>query len=131
MNHRTLFGIGFIIFALGYFVRSFQPANAFPQGPNISLGSNPIDGFNVACNNTSPAVMSTTDQIFIITDVIVSDGYSTGGVTLKLNGADWMSFGESVEVALQSGLSVPVNSTLGCYAYYGRDVVISGYYTHP
>jgi hypothetical protein len=131
MEYRSLFGIGFVIFSMGYFVRSFQPANAFPQGPNISLGSNPIASFNVACNNSSPSIMSTTNNIFIITDVIVSDGYSTGGITLKLNGADWMNFNENVEVALQSGLSVPVNSSLDCYTYYGRDLVISGYYTHP
>ena len=131
MEYRNLFGIGFIILSLGYFIRSLQPANAFPQGPNISLGSNPIDAFNVACDNTSPSVMSTTNNIFIITDVIVSDGYSSGGITLQLNGVNWMNVGENVEVALQSGLPVPVNSTLDCYTYYGRDVVVSGYYTHP
>ena len=131
MDYRSLFGIGFIVFSIGYLVQSLQPANAYPQGPNISMGSNPIASFNVGCSNSSPNIMSTANAIFIITDIIVSDGYSTGGITLKLNGTNWVNFGEGVEIGLQSGLPVPTNSTVDCYTSYGRDVVISGYYTHP
>ena len=131
MDYRNLFGIGFIILSLGYFVRSFQPANAFPQGPNISLGSNPIAAFNQSCGNSTPTILSTTNNIFIITDILINDGYSTDGVQFKLNGSNWIALGEDIEATLQSGLPIPVNSTLSCYSYYGRDVVISGYYTHP
>jgi len=76
MDYRSLFGIGFIIMATGYLFRSLQPANAYPTGPNVSMGSNPIDAFYVSCSQSEPAVLSTNNTVFIITDIFVSDGYS-------------------------------------------------------
>ena len=131
MDHRTLFGIAAIILSSAVFVHSFNAANAFPQGPNVSMGNNPIASFHVSCSQSNPTVLSTTSELFIITDILVSDGYSTGGIDLQLNGANWYSLGENVQMAMQSGIPVPLNSTLSCYTYYGRNLVLSGYYAQP
>ena len=131
MDHRTLFGISAIILSSAVFVHSFNSANAFPQGPNVSMGSNPIASFYVACGQSSPTVLSTTSDLFIITDILVDDGYSTGGIDLQLNGSNWYAVGENVQIAMNSGLPVPLNSTLSCYSYYGRSMILSGYYAQP
>ena len=131
MDHRTLFGIAAIILSSSVFLHSLNSANAFPQGPNVGTGSNPIASFYVSCSQSSPTVINTTGELFIITDILVSDGYSTGGVDLQLNGSTWYSLGENVQMAMQSGIPVPLNSTLSCYSYYGRNLVLSGYYAQP
>ena len=131
MDYRNIFGLGFVIFSLGYFVRSFSPAIAGPNGPNVSMGSNPIASFYVSCSQSTPTILSTTSELFIITDILVSDGYSTGGIDLKLNSSNWFSLGENVQMAMQSGIPMPLNSTLSCYSYYGRDLILSGYYAQP
>ena len=128
---HILFGAAAIIFSTGYFVRSFQPAQAFPQGPNVSMGSNPIAAFSDWCNNGAPTITTTGNDTLIITDIIVGDGASNDSATLRLNGVDWMTFPEITTQSFNSGFPVPPNSTLSCYAYYGKSIVISGYYTHP
>ena len=131
MDHRTLFGIAAIILSSAVFVHSFNSANAFPKGPNVSMGSNPIASFHVSCSQSSPTVLTTTSELFIITDMLVSDGYSTGGIDLHLNGSNWYSLGENVQIAMNSGIPVPLNSTLSCYSYHGRNMIVSGYYAQP
>ena len=131
MDHRSLFGIAAILLSGAVFIHSLKSANAFPQGPNVGMGSNPIASFYVSCSQSEPTVLTTTSELFIITDILVSDGYSTGGIDLKLNGSSWYSLGENVQMAMQSGIPVPLNSTLSCYTYYGRNLVLSGYYAQP
>ena len=133
MNHTSqiLFGVAAVVLSFGYFIRSIQPAEAFPQGPNVSMGSNPIVAFSSNCSQSSPSITTTGSDTLIITDIIVGDGSYTEGATLKLNGSDWMSFPETTTQSFNSGFPVPPSSTLSCYAYYGKTLVVSGYYTHP
>ena len=128
---QILLAFAAIIFSSGYFLRSFQPAQAYPQGPNVSFGSNPIVAFSSNCNNSSATITTTGNEVLIITDIIVGNGSYDEGATLRLNGNDWMSFPEVTTQSFNSGFPVPPNSTLSCYAYYGKSIVISGYYTHP
>jgi len=128
---QILFAIAAIIFSTGYFLRSFQPAQAYPQGPNVSFGSNPIVAFSSTCTSSNTTITTTGNEILIITDIIVGDGSYSEGATLRLNGNDWMSFPKLTTQSFNSGFPVPTNSTLSCYAYYGKSIVISGYYTHP
>ncbi len=125
---QTLIGLALLIASAGYAYQSLQHANAYPQGPNVGVGSNPIEAFSFTCTNSSPQAFTTGNELFIITDVVVADGGSTEHAMLKLNGSDWIPFPENSVQSLNSGYPVPANSILSCYAYYAKRVAISGYY---
>ena len=63
-EYKQLFGIAAIIMAIGFFVRSFQPAHAL-NGTNISMGSNPIEDFS----GYGSIFTNTSGHDFIITDI--------------------------------------------------------------
>ena len=63
-NYKQLLGIAAIMVAVGFLVHSLKPAYAL-NGPNISMGSNPIEnfgGYGIIFTNTS-------SHDFIITDI--------------------------------------------------------------
>ena len=128
---QLLLGSALLIASSGYAYRSLQQANAYPQGPNVSLGSNPVEAFSFNCSSGSPQAFTTGNEVFIITDVIVADGSGSGTATLILNGADWLPFPESSVQSFNSGYPVPPNSTLSCIAYYPKRMAVSGYYAQP
>ena len=125
---QLLLSSAVLIVSIGYAVQSLQQANAYPQGPNVGMGNNPIEAFSFMCMNSTPQAFTTGNELFIITDVVVADGGSTEHAMLKLNGIDWIPFPESSVQSLNSGYPIPPNSTLSCYAYYSKRVAISGYY---
>ena len=125
---QILLSSAIFIASLGYAYQSLQSANAYPQGPNVGMGSNPIEAFSFQCSSGSPQAFTTGNELFIITDVVVADGGGSEHAMLKLNGSDWIPFPEASVQSLNSGYPVPANSTLSCYAYYSKRVAISGYY---
>ena len=125
---QVLLSFSLLIASIGYAFQSLQRADAYPQGPNVGMGSNPIEAFSFTCTSSSPQAFTTGNELFIITDVVVADGGSTEHAMLKLNGADWIPFPEASVQSLNSGYPIPANSTLSCYAYYSKRVAISGYY---
>lgn len=125
---QLLLSSAFLIASIGYAVESLQQANAYPQGPNVGTGSNPIEAFSFMCTSSTPQAFTTGNELFIITDVVVADGGSTEHAMLRLNGNDWIPFPEASVQSLNSGYPIPPNSTLSCYAYYSKRVAISGYY---
>ena len=125
---QLLISSAFLIASIGYAVQSLQQANAYPQGPNVGTGSNPIEAFSFMCTSSTPQAFTTGNELFIITDVVVTDGSYTESATLKLNGNDWISFPETSVFSFNSGFPVPPNSSLECYSYYSKRVAVSGYY---
>ena len=125
---QILLSSAILIASLGYSYKSLQSANAYPQGPNVGMGSNPIEAYSFQCNSSSPQAFTTGNELFIITDVVVADGGASEHAMLKLNGTDWIPFPEASVQSLNSGYPFPANSTLSCYAYYSKRVAISGYY---
>ena len=117
-----------LVASVGYAFQSLQQASAYPQGPNVGMGSNPIEAFSFTCSGSSPQAFTTGNELFIITDVIVGDGAGTGNATLILNGNDWLPFSEMSIESFNSGYPVPPNSTLNCIAYYTKQMAVSGYY---
>ena len=67
-------------------------ATAYPQGPNVSMGSNPREAFSINCNSASPTLLSTSKLTFIITDIIVADGGGTEDAQLSLNGSSFQRY---------------------------------------
>ena len=130
MDHRTILAFAAVIFAAGYFVRSFQPANAFPQGPNVSIGSNPIDNSFATCSGGTIFTNNTTHD-FIITDITRSSrGY--GAYLMQNNQIIWESQGgnnASDVITFKSGISISPGASVQCNNG-GHTMTISGYYTH-
>jgi len=138
MDYRNILAFAAVIFAAGYFVRSFQSAYAFPQGPNVSLGSNPIEHFFRVCtnntNSNSLIFTNTTSQTFIITDIQTQGTYTyqffiDGALTLRTDG-----YYEEGSLQLLSGIKINPNESFQCQgggsSSSSRSVFISGYYTH-
>ena len=118
MDHRNLFGIAAIILSAAVFVHSLNSANAFPQGPNVSTGSNPIEHYShINCNNTQSTLFTNnTSQPFIITDVIVGERsvnahlYIDGVEVYRRNGNN----NGSHTTHLISGIKVTPGETVQC-----------------
>ena len=83
--YKNLFGVASVISSIGFLIWSIGQATAFPQGPSVNLGVNPVvnyrgsvTGYNGATIFTSPS-----DQATIVTTILtVSDNSGTlsGGV---------------------------------------------------
>ena len=67
MDYRNILAVGFVILCATIFVRTLNSANALPQGPNISLATNPYKSFSGNFSvNQSPKTLLTvpTGQVF-------------------------------------------------------------------
>lgn len=128
---QQILSLTVLLAVLGYLAHSFSIAEAYPQGPNVSRGTNPVEAFSINCNSSTPTMVTTGNEKFIITDVVVANGGSTEDVTMYLNGSEWIRFPETSMQSFNSGFPVPPNSTLTCYAYYSKRTIITGYYAHP
>jgi hypothetical protein len=153
MNHQNLFGIAAIIFSGAIFVHSLKSANAFPQGPSVSYGGNPLfsQGGTIS-NSTSSIFTAPSDQIMVVTDLLLSmnsddcqsflditlSGTSLGSFKLHSNlhydgDKAAQSQPSTIQHAFNSGISVPVGETLeitetgSCSVAY----TLSGYYAQP
>ena len=146
MDYRSLFGIGFIILASGYFVRSVQSASAFPQGPNVGLGSNPVVSWAGYTSSGSWTTLDTLQADFVLTDLVLSgtsdycDVYlssqnSGGNSNVLAAGAyrnDSYRNGNSQFTGnFNTGMKIPAGTTLYAYASGYCSYNISGYYVHP
>ena len=142
MKYQHIFAFAAVIFATGYLLRSLQPAHAFPQGANVSLGSNPIFSFSSStCSGGETVTTVPSDQVLIITDVILSGSSSetvqlkTGAGTLlgyfravnNYSQAHYNFFLEGRTYALRSGIVVPAGENLVLHCD-GNYVTISGYF---
>jgi hypothetical protein len=150
MDHRNLFGIASIILATGYLIRSFQNAEALPAGPNVNLGSNPYKAFYGTANQGSSNILTTSNEVFIITGVHSNDNtdislYIDGQMVIPgslLNSqvsstySGYWGYGYSINnlfllgeahLPIENGstLSVECTNSNGCFYY------IEGYYVHP
>ena len=129
MDYRNLFGIAAIILSGAVFVHSLKSANAFPQGPNVSMGSNPIDNFHLQnCGSSWPTILTnSSSQAFIITDIV--KGVENTGYDLRLRINSQIIYDAHRNHAFQTGLKVLPGETVQCY-FSGYPVTLSGYYTH-
>ena len=134
MDYRTILATGFLLLCGAVFVHSLKSANAFPQGPNVSTGTNPIENFY---GNSNSANITVTND-FIITTlmstssscVLLLDGNSvyqaSGGYNLFHY--RWDQAANSPFTTGNARLKIEAGSTLSfssCGQYY-----LEGYYTH-
>lgn len=147
MDYRSLFGIAAIILSGAVFMHSLNSANAFPQGPNVSTGSNPIESWAGSWDSGYQTV-GTVSQDFIITDFILSGTATNCIVTLTSNPSDHSSQyviatgafynytynngNSQFNGNFNSGIRVPAGTTIHAYANKSGNCLfnITGYYTH-
>ncbi len=118
--HKTIFSIATLIASVALLVSSISNSFAYPQGPNISLGSNPIVSFN--CNSTGYTVPATSD--YIITDFIAV----SSSPYMQMDGGNTMYFNFSGNSTLMTGYRVPAGTQITCGS---GGIHISGYLVHP
>ena len=131
MDYRNLLGTAAIILSCAVLIQSLNSANAYPQGPNISLGSNPIDSANTTCSNSYTNLFTNnTSNTFVITEIILGSG---NAAELKIDNQTIFyanSFsGRTSFYPLNTGFIVLPGSSVTC-AHSGDHMTISGYYTH-
>lgn len=131
--YKNYFGIAAILFGAGYFIQSLPFAQAFPQGPNVSMSANPYESFTGSTSGTVDLLTVPNDQIFIVTTCVSNSSYVdlkenndtiiTGSSSGCMSGALHDGNGHLV---IASGSTLKVQSTYGTRYYY-----IEGYYAHP
>jgi len=148
MDYRNILAFAVLLLCGAIFLHSLNTANAFPSGPNVSLGSNPIQSW-AGRSYTGWVTLGTLQQDFIITDLLVSgtgqsctatisnqntDSYSSvlfSGSYKSFN-QNWRQGNSQFNGNLRSGVRVNAGETL--YASIEADgtcnYIVSGYYTH-
>ena len=120
---KNIFGVSTLIASIALLIWSIGETFAYPQGPNVSLGSNPVVSFQ--CNSTPYVVPSNMD--LIITDLVAESGYdsvvSVNGTTLTIFHA-WS--GGNGYHSFASGYKADAGSSVVC----SRNLYISGYFAH-
>ena len=131
-----LFGVAAVISSVALLIHSLQPANA-TSGPNVSLGSNPIQHYYQSCDNQTNAVIFTNSSTsdFVITDIYNYYGtvvlHIDGNVATLIHHHPSSNSGQA-HIPFVSGLRVPSGSTLTCTDDGDAPrITISGYYAHP
>ncbi len=125
---RHYFGLSTLLASVALLIWSIGETFAYPQGPNVSLGSNPV--VTLHCGNNQYAVPSGYD--YIITDILI--GYGSGNTTnISVNGNVIFSdyrYGTAVggQPYLQTGLKISSTSTVSCSS--NGNSIISGYLAH-
>ena len=131
--NKHLFGISALIMSIAALIWSIGETFAYPQGPNVSLGSNPI--VTISCHNSNghPDYPNTSNQYtvpqgvkYIVTDIATSHG--TQGLAININNYTIFSdyrYGTNMGgfVQLQSGLTISAGDQVYCSGYG----FISGY----
>ena len=118
--HKNILSFSVLIASIAFFISSIADSFAYPQGPNISTGSNPIVSFN--CNSAGYTVPTNSD--YIITDFI--GAYSSPYIYFNGGNSIYLDFpGNST---LMTGYRVSSGTVITCTS---GSVHISGYLVHP
>ena len=140
MKNNNLFGIAAIILSIAVLIHSISDSIAFPQGPNVSLGSNPIVTIRCPSSANLPNIPDSytvpAGYDYIVTDWTMPN--TTSGYSYMYLGNDvlmsyyWSSgTGFSQHASFATGLKIPSGETIRCVTpsnTYGG--VISGYLAH-
>ena len=129
MDHRNILATGFLLLCGAVFVHSLNSANAFPQGPNVSTGSNPIELAHLDCYGANNLTLfsNTSSENFIVSDIWITGG----SVRIFVDGSILhSSIGDGL-YSLQTGLKLGSGSTISCSYQNGSPrVTVTGYYAH-
>ena len=132
---KQLLSFAVLLYAAGFFVRSFQPAHAL-NGPSVDLGVNPQHSFYGEVDTTLTlasnqdfiiqTALGSNDYCQLIIDGTTVNKYSNSSNPLWYHGAYPTN---SVFVSGRAHLRVAAGSTVrmeGCGGWY-----VDGYYVRP
>ena len=137
---KHYFGIASIIFASACLIWSIGQATAFPQGPNVGVGTVPYESFTGTIHyNDGNVVLLTvpSDRVFIVTTCMSNNGYfdiKENGTTRVYKDTSFCSSSyatsfttgnASLVISSNSTLEVGTDSSSTIYYY------IEGYYAQP
>ena len=117
---RHYFGLSTLLASVALLIWSIGETFAYPQGPNVSLGSNPIAKFRCANNYTN-----STNSKFIITDFLNDSASSGKLIKTSSNGNTIVTLPPASVSSLTTGYVVEPGESIFC-AYTG--VYLTGYY---
>jgi hypothetical protein len=133
---RHYFGLSTLLASVALLIWSIGETFAYPQGPNVSTGINPI--VTISCNNHSDYPNNANQYVvpsgydYIITDILT--GWGIGSHTyVYVNGSALFGdyrYGTNVGgfPNLKTGLKVNSSHTVSCTS--PGKAVISGYLAH-
>jgi hypothetical protein len=78
---RHYFGLSTLLASVALLIWSIGETFAFPQGPNVSMGSNPIMSYGGVITNGTQSVDSFSNADFIVSDLVIT---SSGKPSYKL-----------------------------------------------
>ena len=119
LMHKTILSLAALVASFALLIFSIGDSFAYPQGPNVSLGSNPIISFQ--CGSSGYTVPNGQD--FIITDFIGASSYPS----IYVDGVSAMYIGFNGNSSLNTGWKIAAGSTVSCVS---GTVYLSGYLTH-
>ena len=121
---RHYFGLSTLLASVALLIWSIGETFAFPQGPNVSMGSNPIVSFT--CDSSPYIVPANMD--LIITDVTSA---SDGGHSVLVDGStlfyNYISGQVNRRHSFTTGYKVQSGSSVTCT---GSQLYLSGYLSH-
>ena len=122
---RHYFGLSTLLASVALLIWSIGETFAFPQGPHVSMGSNPILSFDCA-TNTSYTVPS--NSTFIVTDMSAYFNSYNSQLQLKADGVTrWSMRGSNHESEhFTSGVRFDSNEVINCSGFG----YVSGYLAH-
>lgn len=140
MDYRNILATGFLLLCGAVFVHSLKSANAFPQGPNVSMGSNPVFAFD-EWGNSGTLFTNTHSGPAIVTDLSFGGSSLCTAVFYVTNSGDSFTYQTRYDtlyvVNLRSGIQVPPGESLKYSATnsHGSNTdctfaSVSGYYAH-
>ena len=125
---RHYFGLSTLLASVALLIWSIGETFAFPQGPNVSMGTNPVE--SIFCVNTSFTYTVPAGQRLIITDISLQLS-SGNSADLQSNSVTvWRTRGSNStpiqHVHLNSGIPFEENEVLSCTG----QMSLSGYLAH-
>ena len=116
--NNSLLGIAGVIASVAFLISSISDSIAYPQGPNVNTGSNPI--VSLDCNGGYVVPVSSD---LIITDFIGVSSYPT----LRVDGVNTLYLTDGTH-SLTTGWRVPAGGAISCVS---GSAYLTGYLTKP
>ena len=110
---RHYFGLSTLLASVALLIWSIGETFAFPQWPNVSLGSNPLVSFSCSAGHGSYTVPS--NSIFVVTDITKTNGrflMQADGVLRWRLGLNSNSSEEHIQ--FNSGIRFDSNEVITC-----------------
>ena len=143
---KNLFGISTLIMSIAFLIWSIGETFAYPQGPNVSLGSNPIVTLDCGrANSTNTDILdypshTSPYEVPAGFDYIITDfgaGHASASTIEVNNGNGWQNLyyhyfsaqGTTQGFSLQTGAKVPSGAFVRCGGSTDTGFV-SGYLAH-